>query len=184
MTGDTKTAVIAICDTLSKDQRWITSKPTPKQAFALELLVLFCSKVTISNDSLDWVEKFTSSLHLLGAVYRSCDKEYKVAVKNGNVPDQSRHNPCSFVEQYFVWVVTLYQLLQCWKSQYASSYEMLKCYSVHHKSINILADAITAQELVVPKKVITEEFQNYLRAFEALNNALICYTDTEQDAVW
>lgn len=184
MADITKTAIIALNDTLSKDQKWITSKPTPKQAFALELLVLFCSKVTITNHSLSWMDKFSLSLPLLGAVYQSCDKEYKVAITKGCVPDQTRHNPCSFVEQYFAWVLTLYQLLQHWKSQYASSYEMLKCYSVHHGSAKILADAITAQELLVPKKVIADEYHKYLCAFESLNKALIHYIPNDQDAVW
>ena len=181
--GNTKTVVQLFADTLSKEHSWIVSKPTLKQAFAVELLVLFCSHVTI-NESVDWVCKFSSSLNLLGKVYRTCDKNYRSAVMDDSIPDQIEKNPCPFVKEYFTWVHGLCCLLKHWRSNHADSYENLLRYDQHHSSIEMLASAIAAERLVVSQTEISKKKQSYLGAFESLNVALICYTNHKQDFSW
>lgn len=172
-----------VADTLSKEHNWITSKPTPKQAFAVELLAHFCSRVII-NDSLELVCKFSYCLHSLGEVYRTCNKDYRITVMDGSIPDQINENPCHFVREYFTWVLGLCCHLKHWRSAHAASYENLLRYDEHHGSIETLAKAIAAEGLVVSKTVISEENKSYLVAFETLNTALICYTNDNQESSW
>lgn len=182
MRGNIRSVVQLVADTLSEEHNWIASKPTPKQAFAVELLALFCSRVTIN--SLELVCKFSSSLHSLGEVYRTCNKEYRIAVMDGSIPDQINENPCHFVKEYFTWVLGLCCLLKHWSSAHADSYEHLLRYNEHHSSIDTLAKAIAAEGLVVSQTLISEENKSYLVAFETLNTALICYTNDNQDFSW
>lgn len=179
----TKTAVQIFVDTLSKEHSWIISKPSPKQAFALELLVLFCSHVII-NESVDWVCKFSSSLHLLGEVYRTCDKKYQSVIMDDSIPDQIEKNPCHFVKEYFTWVLSLCCLLKRWRSNHAASYENLLRYDQHHSSIEMLANAIAAERLVISRTEVDRKKHSYLEAFESLNIALLCYTNHKQNFSW
>ena len=182
-----KHAVSAAVDNLKSNATWVEREPSVKQTFCLDFVNACCTLTKPSKNTFDWVEKYSTLIHQLGAIYCSYATKKNLTVLLCTLPEDVTVNPSSAVKQYFLWIQNIHNILSTWKrnlNSSAANYDEIYGYIYKQQKIYEIAQHVSATELVASEENLTCLNTAYLEKFEELNILLLKYVPGDSKPYW
>ena len=180
-------AIDVTADILKKDPTWPVQKQlSVKQKFCLRFINTCCMRIPVSTSSFKWMTEYSAIISQIGSVFCSFSSmrkaEGKETLLSQSIPSDVSRN--DLVIQYFDWIQKLHNMLSNWKSRLeteTANYDEIFWYTQNQRQIHSLAQAVSADGVVVTAHKLSELRSTFLQNFEQLNVLLLRYISTESD---
>ncbi len=183
-------AIEVTVNVLKKDPTWPLQKQlSVKQKFCLRFINTCCIRIPVSNTSLEWMTQYSALILEIGSVFCSFSSMRKAdgmeTLLSQSIPSKVSKN--DLVVQYFSWIQRLHKMLSNWKSRLeteTANYDEISWYSHNQRQIHELAQAVSADGVVVTAHKLSELRSTFLQNFEELNILLLRYISTDPKGGW
>ena len=180
-------AIDTAATVLKNDPTWPQQKQlSVKQGFCLKFINACCLRIPVSTTSYEWITTFSSIIFQIGSIFCSYSSmRGKQTLLCDSIPPEVTRNDS--VREYFTWLQKLHAMLSDWKNRLDNedaNYDEIYWYCQNQRQIHNLAQAVSANGIVVTAKKLSDLRSAFLQYFEQLNQLLLRYISTDPKGGW
>ena len=166
---------------------WIQKGPSVRQAFCLDFVNICLSRIQATCSRFDWLEEYSAVIRQLGDIYRSYAGKSNLTILSDVLPQEILNNPSTAVNDYFLWIQNIHQILSLWKAKLdknAANYDEIHVYIHKWQYIHDIAQSVSASDAVISVGRLRNIEEAFLKWFEHLNILLLKYLQGDPNPSW